>query len=178
VSLFSHCIGKTIPMFDPSLITGTLVHYYATCKREAWLYSRKISADQYDENILMGKALSQIKEEQLQQFPFSQLQFDRIGKQRGHYLVTEYKKTMKNPEGAKMQLQFYMYQLKTALKLKEINGKVISGKKVIFVEGSDATMIQMKTLLDEIAQFLEASKPPPFYKIAFCKNCGYRDYCM
>jgi len=44
-------------MFDNDLITGTLMHYYATCKREAWLYSRKIHADQHDENILMGKAL-------------------------------------------------------------------------------------------------------------------------
>lgn len=178
MSLFSHCIGKIFQMFDPSLITGTLVHYYATCKREAWLYSRKISADQYDKNILMGKALSQIKEEQLQQFPFSQLQFDRIGKQRGHYQVIEYKKTMKNPEGAKMQLLFYMYQLKTALKLKSINGKVISGKKVIYVEGNDAAMIQMKALLNEMVLFIETPKPPLFHKIAFCKNCGYRDYCM
>jgi len=78
----------------------------------------------------MGKALADIKEDQLQQFPFSHLKFDKIGKQRGHYLITEYKKSMKNPDAAKMQLLFYMYQLKTSLKLKEINGKVISEKKL------------------------------------------------
>lgn len=164
--------------FDSSLITGTLVHYYVTCKREAWLYSRKISADQYDENILMGKALAEIKEEQLQEFPFSHLKFDRIGKQRGHYLVTEYKKTMRNPEGAKMQLLFYMYQLKTALKLKEINGKVISGKKVLYIEGNESNMTMMQNLIEEITVFLQTLKPPPLEKIAFCKKCGYRDYCF
>jgi CRISPR-associated exonuclease Cas4 len=98
--------------FNQNLITGTLMHYYATCKREAWLYSRKIHADQHDENILMGKAIAEIKEEQLNDFPFSNLKFDKIGKQRGHYMVTEYKKSMSNKEGAKMQLLFYMWQLK------------------------------------------------------------------
>ncbi len=164
-------------MFDTDLITGTLIHYYATCKREAWLYSRRISADQWDENILMGKALAEIKEDQLHKFPFSNLHFDRIGKQRGHYLVTEYKKSMKNPDGAKMQLLFYMYQLKTSLKLKEINGKVISGKKVIFIEGSPANIKIIEELIEEIKLFLQTPKAPPFEQIKFCKNCGYRDYC-
>jgi len=163
--------------FHPSLLSGTLIHYYATCPREAWLYSRKIHANQDDSNIAMGKALADIKEEQLQQFPFSNLKFDRIGKQRGHYLVTEYKKSMRNPEGAKMQLLFYMWQLKTSLKLKEINGKVISGKKVIFVEGNEANMAMMEALIAEISEFLSSPKPPPFEKIKFCDACGYRDYC-
>jgi len=164
-------------MFDNDLITGTLIHYYATCKREAWLFSRKISADQWDENILMGKALAEIKEEQLHNFPFSNLKFDKIGKHRGHYMVTEYKKSMSNPEGAKMQLLFYMWQLKTSLKLKVINGKVISGKKVIFVEGSPENMRMIEEFMNEVSIFLSQSTPPPFKEINFCKGCGYRDYC-
>ncbi len=164
-------------MFEPYLITGTLINYYTTCKREAWLYSRRIHADQWDENILMGKALSEIKEEQLQNFPFSHLKFDKIGKQRGHYLITEYKKSMKNPDAAKMQLLFYMYQLKTSLKLKEINGKVISGKKVIYVEGNEENLKKIDELIAEISEFLNTPKAPPFEENRFCKNCGYRDYC-
>ena len=165
-------------MFDKELITGTLVHYYVTCKREAWLYSRKIHANQDDENILMGRALADIKEDQLQEIPFSHLKFDRIGKQRGHYLITEYKKSLKNIEGAKMQLLFYMWVLKDALKLKEINGKIISGKKVIFVEGNEQNLQKMNELVEEITAFLQTPKPPPVKKIAFCKKCGYKDYCF
>jgi len=164
--------------FDPILLNGTLIHYYVTCKREAWLYSRKISADQWDENIRMGKALADIKEEQLDDFPFSNLKFDKIDKQRGHYLVTEYKKSMSNPKGAKMQLLFYMWQLKISLKLKEINGKVISGRTVIFVEGSDENMQKMDRLIDEIIEFVEQPTPPPFIENKFCNGCGYRDYCL
>jgi len=163
--------------FHPSLLSGTLVHYYTTCKREAWLYSRNIHANQDDSNIAMGKALAEIKEEQLHQFPFSNLKFDKIGKVRGHYLVTEYKKSMRNPEGAKMQLLFYMWQLKTSLKLKEINGKVISGRTVIYIEGNDANMQMIEELMREVSRFLESSAPPPFIEMKFCGACGYRDYC-
>ena len=164
--------------FDKTLLTGTLVHYFATCKREAWLYSRKISADQEDENILMGKALADIKEQNLQDFPFSNLKFDKVAKLKGHYLVTEYKKSLKNKEGAKMQLLFYMWQLKTGLKLKEINGKVISGKTVISVRGNEANFDKMEELLEEIVEFLNTPKPPNAEKIRFCKKCGYKNYCF
>jgi CRISPR-associated exonuclease Cas4 len=164
--------------FEPILLNGTLIHYYATCKREAWLYSRRIHADQWDENILMGKALAEIKEENLHNFPFSNLKFDKIGKERGHYLVTEYKKSMSNPQGAKMQLLFYMWQLKTSLKLKVINGKVISGRTVVFVEGNEKNMKMIEELMVEVSEFLSQPTPPPFVQIKFCKGCGYRDYCL
>ena len=77
-------------MFCKDQITGTLVNYYVTCKREAWLYAHHIHADQEDENVLMGKALAEIKESDLQEFAFSNLKFDKLSKQRGHYLITEY----------------------------------------------------------------------------------------
>ena len=166
-------------IFNQDLITGTLIHYYATCKREAWLYSRKISADQYDENILMGKALAEIKEEQLlHDFPFSNLKFDKIGKQRGHYMVTEYKKSMSNPDGAKMQLLFYMWQLKTSLNLKVINGMIVSGRTKISVLGDEENMELISNFIDEVSQFVSQPKPPPFVENKFCKGCGYRDYCL
>jgi len=163
--------------YQLSLIGGTLVHYYVTCKREAWLYSRHIYADQLDENIAMGRALSEIKEKNFNNFLFSNIKFDKIGKQKGHYLITEYKKTLKNPEGAKAQLLFYMYILKNSLNLKQINGKIITGKEVIFVEGNEENMKKMENLLNEMAIFLEQESPPPFKKIKFCKLCGYKNYC-
>ncbi len=164
--------------YTDDLITGTLINYYVTCKREAWLYSRKIYANQLDENISMGKALAEIKEEQLHQFPFSNLKFDKISKERGHYLVTEYKKSMKNPEAAKMQLLFYMWLLKNSLKLKKINGKVISNKKVIFIKGTQENFEKIEQLIKEIKEFLKQKTPPPFKENRFCKKCGYRDYCF
>lgn len=165
-------------MFPIDLITGTLVNYYATCKREAWLYSRQIHADQNDDNVLMGKTLAELKETKLQDFPFSHLKFDRIEKRRGHYLITEHKKSMKNPEAAKMQLLFYLYTLKIGLKLKAVNGKVVSGRKTILVEGNEANMQKMEVLMDEMSTFLGRKTPPPVEYKKICDGCAYRTYCF
>lgn len=158
-------------------ITGTLVNYYTTCKREAWLYSRKIHARQDDENMLMGKVLAELREN-LHDFPYSNLKFDKVAKQSGHYIITEYKKSLKNENAAKMQLLFYIYTLKNALNLKKIYGKSISGKKVIAVDDSDENFKLMSELLDEMSEFLSLKTPPKAAKCKFCKNCAYNDYCF
>ena len=105
-------------MFSKDQITGTLVNYYVTCKREAWLYAHHIHADQEDENVLMGKALADIKEQDLQEFAFGNLKFDKLSKQHGHYLITEYKKSLKNELAGKMQLLFLHLSFKNRLKFK------------------------------------------------------------
>ena len=164
-------------MFSKDQITGTLVNYYVTCKREAWLYAHQIHADQEDENVLMGKALADIKESDLQDFAFSNLKFDKLSKQRGHYLITEYKKSLKNELAGKMQLLFYVYLLKTGLNLKEAKGKLISGKKVILVEDSSENFALMEQILSEISALANLEKPPKFTSCKFCQNCAYHDYC-
>jgi len=166
-------------MFDDELIGGVLVQYFVTCKREAWLYAHKIHPMQDDENILIGKALAEIKEErEFDSFEFSNLKFDKISKERGHYLITEYKKSLKNREGAKMQLLYYLYLLKKGLNLKHIDGKVISAKSVIFVEGSEENFKKIEELISQIKEFVSSPNPPPPKEIPFCKECGYRDYCF
>lgn len=163
--------------FPKDEITGTLVNYYATCKKEAWLYARGIHARQDDENMLMGKALAEIKEN-LHDFPYSNLKFDKISKLKGHYEITEYKKSLKNENGAKMQLLFYIYTIKNALKLKKVYGKVISGKKIINVEDSDENFAFMEAFLDEMSEVLAQNSPPKAVKTKICQSCAYNDYCF
>jgi CRISPR-associated exonuclease Cas4 len=163
-------------MFTYEEITGTLVNYYTTCKREAWLYSRKIHADQGDENITIGRTLADLREGE-QKFPFDFLKFDKITKESGHYIITEHKKTLSNVEAAKNQLLFYMFLLKTALKLKKIDGKVISKKTVIFIEGSEENFEMLDRLLNEIVLFTNTPKSPSFEPTKWCNNCAYRSYC-
>ena len=165
-------------MFCKDQITGTLVNYYITCKREAWLYAHNIHANQEDENVLMGKALADIKENGLQEFAFSNLKFDKLSKQRGHYLITEYKKSLKNPEAGKMQLLFYIYLLKIGLNLKEVKGKLISGKTVIAIEDNAENFTKIETILNGITALVNEPKPPKFSPQMICKSCAYRDYCI
>lgn len=164
-------------MFSQDEITGTLVNYFMTCKREAWLYAHHIHADQDDENVLMGKALADIKEKDLQDFAFSNLKFDKLSKQRGHYIITEYKKSLKNELAGRMQLLFYIYILKTGLNLKEVKGRLISGKKVIAVDDSEENFNALEAILREITDLVNLAKPPKFTPQKICKNCAYNGYC-
>ena len=127
--------------------------------------------------MLMGKALADIKESDLQDFAFSNLKFDKLSKQRGHYLITEYKKSLKNELAGKMQLLFYIYLLKTGLNLKEVKGKLISGKKVILVDDTSENFALMEQILSEISALVNLEKPPKFTHGKFCQNCAYHDYC-
>ena len=156
-------------MFCKDQITGTLVNYYVTCKREVWLYAHNIHANQEDENMLMGKALADIKESGLQDFAFSNLKFDKLSKQRGHYLITEYKKSLKNPD---------IYLLKTGLNLREVKGKLISGKTVIAIEDNAENFTKIETILNGITALVNEPKPPKFSPQKICENCAYRDYCI
>jgi len=163
----------------PDNITGTTLNYYQTCKRESWLYSRKILANQDDENIEMGRILAELKEnKKVVDFPLSNLKFDKIGKERSTILVTEHKKSLKNREGAKAQLLLYIYILKTELKLKKIKGKIVSGKKVILIEDSKENFEFLENLVTEILEFLKEEFPPEPKKIKYCNKCGYNNYCF
>ena len=128
--------------------------------------------------MLMGKALAEIEESDLQDFVFSNLKFDKLSKQRGHYLVTEYKKSLKNELAGKMQLLFYIYLLKTGLNLKEVKGKLISGKTVIAIEDSAENFTKIETILNDIVALVNEPKPSKFSPQKICESCAYRDYCI
>ncbi|WP_170019626.1 CRISPR-associated protein Cas4 [Campylobacter sp. RM16190] len=165
-------------MFDQDEVTGTLVNYYTTCKREAWLYAHHIYPDQEDENMALGRTIAEIKEQNLQDFAFSNLKFDKLSKERGHYLVTEYKKSLKNPEAGKMQLLFYLYLLKIGLRLKDVKGRLISGKSVFLVDASEENLNMIKEILIDIEKLVNMPTAPKFEYKKICDNCAYRNYCM
>lgn len=117
-------------IFLEEQITGTLIHDYITCKRGAWLCARQMHGDQENEYLLMGKALALAQENKnLHEYPFGNLVFDKLSKESGHYVVTEYKKSLKNVSAGEMQLLFYIYCLKKGLNLKEVKGKLVCGKR-------------------------------------------------
>ena len=165
-------------IFLEEQITGTLIHDYITCKRGAWLCARQMHGDQENEYLLMGKALALAQENKnLHEYPFGNLVFDKLSKERGHYLVTEYKKSLKNVSAGEMQLLFYIYCLKKGLNLKEVKGKLVSGKKIIPVDDSEENFKKIEQIIKEIVELASQEKPPKFVPIRYCKTCSYQDYC-
>jgi len=165
-------------IFSEEQINGSLVNAYIVCKRQAWLYAHQVHGDQNNEYLLMGKALALAQENKnLHEYPFGNLVFDKLSKESGHYLVTEYKKSLKNVSAGEMQLLFYIYCLKKGLNLKEVKGKLVCGKKTIPVDDSEENFKKMEQIIKEIIELVSQEKPPKFVPIRYCKTCSYQDYC-
>ena len=92
-------------------------------------------------------------------------------------MVTEYKKSLKNVSAGEMQLLFYIYCLKKGLNLKEVKGRLISGKKIIPVDDSEENFKKIKQIIKEIIELVSQEKPPKFVPLRYCKTCAYQDYC-
>ena len=71
---------------------------------------------------------------------------------------------------------FYIYLLKTGLNLKEVKGKLISGKKVILVDDSSENFALIEQILSEIMALVNLERPPKFTQGKFCANCAYSEY--
>jgi len=162
---------------DLDLLNGTIINYYFSCKREAWLIFHNISADQWDENIIKGRALADKKDKKHNFMEY--LKFDRIEKKRGHFEVTEYKKTLKNHLAASKQLLFYIFLLKRAFpKLKIIRGYVKSKNKKVVIETSEEILLNFEEELLQIIKDIQVKKSPVFEYKKLCDSCAYNNYCF
>lgn len=163
---------------ENTYITGTLVWYYHICKREVWLMVRNIVPDKDDQNMALGRFISEStykrnkKEIRLENITvdLSKLEDNKI-------IIGEVKKSSKAPEAAEMQLAFYLYKLKEYGI--EAEGELLfpkekKKKKVIL----DEKLYQrLETTIEEIRMIAIKDVPPSAIKIGYCANCAYREFC-
>lgn len=163
---------------EPPRIGGTLVWYYAICRREVWLMSHGIEPDREDEFLRMGRLIDQNSYgHQRHAIEFGNNKFDIIREEKGTLVVGEVKKSSRSLEAAKLQLAHYLYEL-----LK--NGINARGELLFPKEKRRETIDltdEMKKRLDEVYGDIRSialeSAPPPAKKCAYCRSCAYKDFC-
>lgn len=171
-------ILREILDYEIDELSGTVVNYYFTCKREAWLYHHKIHPDNWDDNIIVGRALAD-SESKKHKNVFDYLHFDKIKNKNGHFEVTEFKKSLKNSLSAEKQLLFYIYLLHKAIpKLKIVTGYIQSGKKRHKIEVSDDILKSFSLELYELFLVVKSEHPEKEIFKKICKKCAYYDYCF
>jgi len=159
-------------------VNGTLVWYYYICKREVWLMSRSIIADQDNKFMDIGRFMhdnsySRDKKE----ISIGNIKVDIIKKSKGNILVGEMKKSSKYKESARMQLAYYLYKLKEY----GINGEGVlmfpKEKKRIEVILNDELIKKIKVMEKNILELIHKDHPIEPVKINFCRNCAYNEFC-
>jgi len=159
-------------------VTGTLIWYYYICHREVWLMARNIVPDQEDENIDLGRFIQRDSyRRDKKEVNFGHIQFDLVRREGGQVVIGEVKKSSKAAQSAKMQLAFYLSELRAAGI--EAVGELLFPK--------EKTKVRVE-LTAELAQEIEQAKrdilriayldaPPEARKIPFCRNCAYAEFC-
>ncbi|BBB93529.1 CRISPR-associated protein Cas4 [Methylomusa anaerophila] len=163
---------------DEIRIGGTLIWYYYVCPREAWLMGHNIVPDQENDNVAVGRYIAENSyQREKKEIVVGGSKIDVIHSEDGQMVIGEVKKSSKYRQSARMQLAFYLSELKergiTARgELRFPKEKV--REEVVLDAGTEAELDKAKR---EILRILYLETSPLPKKISFCKNCAYAEYC-
>ena len=158
-------------------ITGVMVQYYFTCRRELWFFSRGLRFDFENEDMLIGRLIhSESYERDWKEVLFGDVKLDVV-KRMGTLAVIEVKKSSRLEEPARRQLKYYLHLLKTA----GVDAEgVLSYPKEGRRERVTLTNEDVKTLeeaVKDIERVIFLESPPPAEKKPYCRRCAYKDFC-
>ncbi|ORX22328.1 CRISPR-associated protein Cas4 [Thermoanaerobacterium sp. PSU-2] len=160
-------------------VTGSLVQSYNICKRQVWLMAHQIIPDQEHPYIEMGRLIDDISyDRDRKKINFENVVIDLVRNDNGNLLVGEIKKSSKAVESARLQLLFYLYKLKQSGI--DAKGQLFfpDERKKIDVRLTSESEMEVVSAINEIRDIINMDKAPAFKKIPYCKNCGYKEFCL
>ncbi len=159
-------------------INGTLIWYYYICPREVWLISHHITPDQDDDNVSLGRFIGEMSyEREKKEISVGGSRIDIFHMDQGKMVIGEVKKSSKYQDSARMQLAFYLSELKS--RGIDARGELRFPKEkireeIILTEKLEKELDRVKR---DILRLVYLDKPPLPKKIAFCRNCAYAEFC-
>ncbi|MDI6604054.1 MAG: CRISPR-associated protein Cas4 [Thermoanaerobacteraceae bacterium] len=160
-------------------VTGTLMQSYTICKRQVWLMAHQIIPDQEHPFIEMGRIIDDNSyDRDKKKLHFENVVIDLVRSDKDNFLIGEVKKSSKAEKSAKMQLLFYLYRLKQSGIIAKGQLFFPEERKRVTVELTKANEKEILNAINEITDIIHREKAPDFVKIPYCKNCGYKEFCM
>lgn len=159
-------------------VNGTLINYYFHCKRQCWLHGNRINLEDNSQDVKIGKAIHEVKQEKSKQTEISidNIKIDKITKD----YLTEVKKSDSDVEAAKWQVLLYLKVLKD--KGIERKGKLEfieknKTKSTIIIELDENNLSELEIIIKNIENLLLQENPPEVINEPKCKKCAYFEYC-
>ena len=159
-------------------VGGTLVWYYFICPREVWLIGHQINPDQDTDSVSLGRFIHEFSyQRERKELLVGHSKMDVFRLSKDGLVIGEVKKSSRFKESARMQLAFYLSELKERGIL--ANGELRFPKEKVREEVvlDDATQKKLDSAKSEILRILDLPKPPPPAKVKYCKNCAYAEFC-
>lgn len=159
-------------------VTGTLVWYYYICQRQVWLMARQMTPDEDHPSIEMGRFIHEYSyERERKELTLGHLKIDLIRHERGQLVVGETKKSSRYRKSARMQLLFYLDELR----LRGVNARgelrFPQEKRKEQVELTDGDVKELDRTRRDILRIVHLADPPLPKRIDLCRSCGYREFC-
>ena len=161
-------------------ITGTIVNYYFHCKRQCYLFANRINLEDNSEDVRIGRVLHEIKAKDGKntEIKYENMVLDKISSK----YIEEYKKSDSDTEAARMQLLFYLKNLKEKGIIKE--GKLIyeeknkkTTRKTEIIKLDKQNLEKLNKCMEKIEELINQEEVPKVEKDKKCKRCAYYDYC-
>jgi len=97
-----------------SQITPTLIWYYYICPREVWLMAHELNPEQDNQLMEIGRLIHETTYKRARkEISLGGMKLDLIKRENGELVVGEIKKSSRFEQSAKMQLAYYLYNLKS-----------------------------------------------------------------
>lgn len=159
-------------------VNGTLVWYYFICPREVWLIAHQINPDEDNANVNLGRFIqdySYPRERKEILVGHSKMDVFRVSKE--GLIVGEVKKSSRYRDSARMQLAFYLSELKQRgiVAKGELRFPREKRKEEVILDGR--MELELDRVRRDILRILYLPGPPAPIKINFCKKCAYAEFC-
>ncbi|AEH51737.1 CRISPR-associated protein Cas4 [Pseudothermotoga thermarum] len=161
------------------MVTGSSLLSYTVCKRQAWLMQRNVEPDQANEYLVIGRLIhsESYKDKAIREITLPGMKIDLVWESGGLTIVGEIKKSSRYLKGAKLQLLFYLSELRKR-GIKAV-GKILipKEKKQINVELTEENLKELYTAIEELEELSKIEKIPPKKRTSFCTKCGFEEFC-
>lgn len=159
-------------------VLGSFVQAMMICPRQVWLMSRQICPDEDNVHLELGRLIdSRAYGRERKEVHLGHLSLDLVRRGEEDFVVGEVKKSSRARDAARMQLAFYLCELKEM--------GIQARGELLFPEERrreqvvlDDNLIQQVTdLKKRITDVIFRDTPPPLKKIPFCSKCAYAELC-
>lgn len=158
-------------------ISGIQMHYYSVCQRKLWLFSKGITMEQASDRVMEGKMLHERAYPQLEQKEILIDDTFKIDAFDGEY-VREVKISSRMGEADRMQMLYYLYQLKQLGIEKKGLVSYTKERDTEVVELTEAGEAKITRAMAEIKRILQRPNPPGLKKLRYCSKCAYYEFCF
>lgn len=140
--------------------------------------ARNMNPDPDDSNLDLGRFLHETSySRDKKEISIGNVVIDVINKREGSLVVGEVKKSSKFEESAKMQLAYYLLELKR----RGLDGKGVlmfpKEKKRINIGLDDDMILKLEKIEEDITNIIKQEYPQKPEKIKYCRNCAYGEFC-